>query len=1038
MSNKTVSVGLRIDGDARGAVASIDTTEAALEKLDKAGKITLLEGAEQNARDLAVEIERTRQRVQSLETTLSEAYAAGADDQQIKKISRQLDEARREADSFSLAAEKNSVSLNRLKLAAREAGIDIANLSGERLKLERLAQSTASLQRSFDSLKIRSAQQIEADILDVNQALLKLAQRADLSGDEFDRAFAAGQKRIAVLKAELQGVPDEMGRVGQKADSLLGMFGRLGLAFTGVELARQFVLVNAELENVERSFTAITGSTAKAAAEMDYARGVASRLGLEQISTAKAYAGLMAATKGTSVEGEASRQVFESVARSMSLAGKSAADTEGALMALQQMASKGVISMEELRGQLGERLPGALNAAAEGLGITTSQLIKLTETGQLTAEELFPALAAGLNKLYADGGAETLTQEWSHFKNAVQDAYETIGDAGVVDALKIALEGMETAVVTTSTMLVALGKDIGTFFGALASGDIGIKGFSENARRAFAEIEEEARARLVKVAQHNGVMAASLDDVGKSALASAKAQSTAATQATSDWTRLNVAFGTVKEAGEAATKQAEKNAEAIKAESGAAIELANALGAETDKLNAKTAAAANNAQALAAVAERRREELAMVTEHIAALQREADTQGGATAQQQKVIDALKQTAEARQADADKAAAQAAQSQVVAVQAKVEAAAHDASRGALSNFSDARRAQIDLDTVGIRLAIEQQRRIAEVAKVKGDEYGATRALLEIKRLEIKLAELTAQAKRAEAEAALLAVQATRDQLAASGNLTPAKIAELNALEAGAKVKQVEAQIAGETAKRLRELADATQFSGAASRDAAGHIGGLGNAAQRSGDQVGYLIGQMSELERYERDRFNAPRNDGGFFNGGHQADKQADVEVQMYKRDPNASVDEVKAARKYYGELYQREAATRLTGNLGNGENAARQTNLAAQAAMDKALELARQELSTGKAVDLGVSVDDLAKRNLAKSGGELTPASALAAMVAAYRVAGNEARKQTEKALTTVNINLNGQRNQVTTDAPGAKALTDLFRQLESDASRGY
>lgn len=1041
MSDKTVSVGLRIDGDERGAITSIDTTEKALQRLDSVGKITLLEGAEQNARDLAVEIERTRQRVQALETTLSEAYASGANDQQIKTISKQLDEARREADSFSSAAEKNSVSLNRLKLAAREAGIDIANLSNERLKLERLAQSAASLQRSFDSLNIRSAQKIEADILDVNQALLKLAQRADVSGDEFDRAFAAGQKRIAELKAELKSVPDEMGRVGQKADNLLALFGRLGLAFTGVELARQFVMVNVELENVERSFTAITGSAAQAAVEMDYARGVASRLGLEQISTAKAYAGLMAATKGTSVEGEASRQVFESVARSMSLAGKSAADTEGALMALQQMASKGVISMEELRGQLGERLPGALNAAAEGLGITTAQLIKLTETGQLTAEELFPALAAGLNKLYADGGAETLTQEWNHFKNAVQDAYETIGDSGVVDGLKVSLETMETAIVTTSTMLVALGKDIGTFFGALANGDIGINGFSENAKRAFAEIEEEARDRLVRVAQHNGVMAASLDDLGRAALASAKQQTTASTQSASDWTKLNVAFGTVKEAGEAATKQAEKNADATKAEGEASLELANALGGETDKQLARVEAARQNAAALAAVAERRREELAMAVEHIAALEREAIANGGATEQQQKVIDALKKTAEARQADADKAVAQAAQSQVVAVQAKVEAAAYDQAHGALSRWSAEKQALLSVDQAVIRLAIEQQRSILAVAQAKGDEYAAARAVVEIKRLEIQLAELTAQAKRAEAEATMLAVQARREELQAAGQLTAAKEAELRAQEAGAKVKQVEAQIAGELARRMREVAEATRFASSTAGSSTGGFDAMAGSMNRAADAASRLRKEQGGSDTRGTNpgigasgsTVDDPTFDhGSFLDGGHQASRSVGSMDALYKS--GASVEEAKAATKYFGELFQRAVTAGSAQVRSTDDNNALIATASRQAA-EEAIRLAKQEISTGQAVDLGTSVSDLTQRNLAQlSNRDINgPDAAFGLYRDAVAAAGREAQQQPQK---TVRIDLGAGPNRATVFAENDAAAKRFISTLEQSRFR--
>lgn len=395
-------------------------------------------------------------------------------------------------------------------------------------QVDRAAQvagaSTTRLNRAFNTLNIRSADQIDAEILEINQALQALAKRADLTGAEFDRAFGAAQQRLHALKQEAAGGGEALDDVGKRAGNASALLGKLGLAFGGLELARQFVAVNAELENVKRNFLAITGSVEQAATEMDYARNVATRLGIEQLSTAKSYASLIAATKGTSAEGEKTRQVFEAVTRAMSLAGKSSVDTEGALLALQQMANKGVVAMEELRGQLSERLPGALNATAEGLGITTAQLIKLVETGQMTADELFPALAAGLNKLYKDASTETLSQEWQHFKTAVQDAYEQIGDAGVVDALKTALEGMEAVVFGVSTGMVALGKNIGVLTAALANGDIGVNGFSENAKKAFAEIEEEVRQRTVRIAQQNTLVAAGLDETGKKMLEASRQQ----------------------------------------------------------------------------------------------------------------------------------------------------------------------------------------------------------------------------------------------------------------------------------------------------------------------------------------------------------------------------------------------------------------------------------------------------------------------------------------------------------------------------------
>lgn len=881
------------------------------------------------------------------------------------------------------------------------------------------AQSVRALDAQMNKLGIRSANQINAEILEINQVLADLAKRADLTGDEFDRAFAQAQQRLAALKREAAGGGEALADVGKRANNAADLLSRMGLAFGGLELARQFVTVNAELENIERSFVAITGSAELAATEMDYARGVAAKLGLEQLSTAKTYADLIAGTKGSAVEGEKTRAVFEAVARSMSLAGRSAAETAGALKALEQMASKGVVQMEELRGQLGDRLPGALNAVAEGLGITTAQLTKLVDAGQMTSEEIFPALAGALNKLYKDASSETLTQEWNHFKTAVQDAYTTIGDAGAVDLLKGALESMEAVVFGVSTGIVALGKNIGVLMGALAEGDIGLNGFSEDAKHAFAEIEQDVRERTVRIAQHNQLVAAGLDEVGQKMLAQAKDQSSAGDITAGSWTKLNVAFNTVKESSATATAQAEKLAEATKEEGAAAIEAAEALGSEADQRRARSQAAVADAAALATVAERRREEASAAVEHVARLQEEAAAAGGATEQQQKVIDSLAKLADTRTAEAAAATAQAEQSAMAAVRAKVEAAAYESARGELSKWSVTKEAQFAVDAAGIRLAIEQQRTIMEVAKARGNELQAARALIEIKRLEVKLAEVTAVAKRAEAEAMLAGVAAQREALVASGEMTKAKEAELRASEAGAQVKLTEAQIAGETAKRLRDLAHATAIGGGASAKAVGQydalassLRGVADAAQSAGNSI---------------------ESSKSFFDGGHQADRVVDVETLLYQK--GASIEEAKVAVKYYGELFAREQATTLTGNLGNGQRAARLTEIANDRSLRQAIDLARQELISGQAVDLGNSVSDFRKRELAGINygaginGEKAQSDAL-------KRAGRSAMNQT----FTVKLDLGGGRGSSFdfSSSKDAQSATDLVRSLESAAKRSF
>lgn len=1133
MSNKQVTVGLRIDGDSTGAKKAAGETATALTALaDDAQKVRLLDAAVTSVERFEAAVVQSQAKVRSLRETLSEAYASGADAPMIRKLEKDLAAVERQAGRADGALQQAQSVVVGLNLRFADAGISAANLAAKKAELvtrsaqvskaaqeeaeyqahladetqraakaaaqlaadqrfesirqagieyqkaaeyagwwadamdrdeqalsdlnaandldkqrqanvqtqkaaeyadwwakelaqvDRAAQvaraSTTTLNRAFAALNIRSAAQIDAEILEINQALADLAKRADLTGDEFDRAFAQAQQRLAALKREAAGGGEALDDVGKRANNAAGLLSRMGLAFGGLELARQFVTVNAELENIERSFVAVTGSVEQAAAEMTYARNVAVELGIEQLGAARSYASLMAATKGSAAEGEKSRQVFEAVTRAMSLAGKTSAETEGALLALQQMASKGVVSMEELRQQLGERLPGALNATADGLGITTAQLIKLVETGQLTAEEIFPALAAGLNKLYKDSSAETLTQEWNHFKTAVQDAYTTIGDAGAVDLLKGALESMEAVVFGVSTGIVALGKNIGVLMGALAEGDIGLNGFSEDAKQAFAEIEQEVRERTVRIAQHNQLVAAGLDEVGQKMLAQAKDQSNAGDITASSWTKLNVAFNTVKESSATATAQAEKLAEATKEEGAAAIEAAEALGSEADQRRARSQAAIADAAALATVAERRREEAAAAIEHVARLQEEAAAAGGATEQQQKVIDSLEKLADTRTAEAAAAAAQAEKSAMAAVRAKVEAASYESARGELSKWSATKEAQFAVDAAGIRLAIEQQRTIMEVAKARGNELQAARALIDIKRLEVKLAELTAVAKRAEAEAMLASVAARREELVASGEMTKAKDAELKASEAGAQVKLTEAQIASETAKRLRDLTQATAIGGGASAKAVGQYNALAASLRDvadAADSAGRGVQQSSK----------------GFFDGGHQADRSVDVETMLYQK--GASVDEAKAAAKYYSELFAREQATTLTGNLGNGQRAARLTNMANDRALQQAIELARQELISGQAVDLGDSVSDLRKRELASinygagRNGQRDQSDAISR-------AGRAAMSQS----FTVKLDLGAGRGDTFnfSSASDAKQATAMIRSLETAAGSSF
>jgi tape measure domain-containing protein len=95
-----------------------------------------------------------------------------------------------------------------------------------------------------------------------------------------------------------------------------------------------------------------------------------------------------------------------------------------ASIAIQQMAGKGVISMEELRQQLGEAVPTAMADMARAAGMALPEFTKLVSKGIVQAEPALKLMFMEFERLYAGAGdrmANTLTGQLAQFKTNVME-----------------------------------------------------------------------------------------------------------------------------------------------------------------------------------------------------------------------------------------------------------------------------------------------------------------------------------------------------------------------------------------------------------------------------------------------------------------------------------------------------------------------------------------------------------------------------------------------------------------------------------------
>lgn len=106
-----------------------------------------------------------------------------------------------------------------------------------------------------------------------------------------------------------------------------------------------------------------------------------------------------------------------------------------AAIAIQQMGGKGVISMEELRQQLGEAVPTAINLMAKGLGKSYGVLVKEISTGTVRAKPALDAMFKQMELVYG-GSAARMMQT---FQGRVAQLKTSLVE------LAMAFTGMDTA-----------------------------------------------------------------------------------------------------------------------------------------------------------------------------------------------------------------------------------------------------------------------------------------------------------------------------------------------------------------------------------------------------------------------------------------------------------------------------------------------------------------------------------------------------------------------------------------------------------------
>ena len=211
-----------------------------------------------------------------------------------------------------------------------------------------------------------------------------------------------------------------LGGLDRKTDSLdkkmLGLGKSIGFAFAGAitigaikTFGEAIIGATAKMEGLENAVIFASGSAEEGQKSLDFIRRTANELGTDLESSIDGFRSLSGAMLGTSIGIEQQRKIFKQMSTSVTAMNLSGDAAKGVFLALGQIMSKGKVQAEELRGQLGERIPGAFSIAARAMGKTNAELDKMLEQGKLTAEDFLPRFADEIEKTFK-GALPTATK----------------------------------------------------------------------------------------------------------------------------------------------------------------------------------------------------------------------------------------------------------------------------------------------------------------------------------------------------------------------------------------------------------------------------------------------------------------------------------------------------------------------------------------------------------------------------------------------------------------------------------------------------
>ena len=268
--------------------------------------------------------------------------------------------------------------------------------------------------------------------------------------ENFNKGATAVKSQLMTMQRQFLALASAIGA---------GTIGFSGLVSKMVQTAKETSRATIALKNV-------TASTTEFADAQRWLIDLSKRYGVGINTLTTSFAKFKAAADISNMTMEDQRKIFESVARATVAFGLSSEDQKGVFMALQQMMSKNKVMAEELRLQLAERMPVAIQAMAKAAGVTVGELDTLMKQGKVLSSDVLPKFAEVLNSMIQAPDTDNLNKSLIDLQNTFTSLTKSLNVEGIFKGL---VDGV-------NSMLQGLAENINIVFTAIKVGATAVLG----------------------------------------------------------------------------------------------------------------------------------------------------------------------------------------------------------------------------------------------------------------------------------------------------------------------------------------------------------------------------------------------------------------------------------------------------------------------------------------------------------------------------------------------------------------------------------